>query len=303
VLTRGLADPDSASAGLRAAAVAYARRGWPVFPLHPIVAGRCGCGQPDCKAVGKHPVTRSWQRSIASVDAAEAAWRGRLGQRGIGLACGPRAGCFGFDIDPRHGGVAALAQLVERHGRLPRTPVARSGSGGLHIYFAWPDSGEVRNSEGKVGPGLDVRGVGGLMVLAPTLHASGNRYRWVVAPGDVNLAPAPAWLLDLIEQAKSNGHGRGTHDQPAEPVPFGQIHGYLTDLASHLARGAITDERVVRCLLRAAATELCEPRPRAEIEQQVAGLARWVANDCRIARDQRDLSGLADAIRRRREER
>jgi hypothetical protein len=37
--------------------VYYASAGWPVMPLHPIVRGRCGCGQDPCpSSPGKHPV-------------------------------------------------------------------------------------------------------------------------------------------------------------------------------------------------------------------------------------------------------
>jgi hypothetical protein len=39
------------------AGLAYGSRGWLVFPVHGIVAGRCTCGKPDCNRAGKHPRT------------------------------------------------------------------------------------------------------------------------------------------------------------------------------------------------------------------------------------------------------
>ena len=40
----------------------------------------------------------------------------------------------------------------------------------------------MRNSSGKLGDGLDVRGVNGYVVAPPSLHSSGNEYRWAVDP-------------------------------------------------------------------------------------------------------------------------
>jgi Bifunctional DNA primase/polymerase, N-terminal len=216
------------------AAIAYAELGLADFPLHPILPdGRCGCGNQDCGNVGKHPATTGWPRTIPSASAAEHTWRedGRP-ERGIGVACGPRSGCFGLDVDPRHGGHTSLAQLVERYGRLPRTWAAQSGSGeGLHVFFAWPDGMEIRNSAGKVGPGLDVRGEGGFMVLPPSLHRTGGRYRWLIAPDRVPLAPAPGWLVELsraisLPPRRSPG--------PVEKVPRGQWHNALVSLLGRM---------------------------------------------------------------------
>jgi hypothetical protein len=72
--------------------------------------------------------------------------------------------------------------------------MAHTGSDGLHLHFACNPAVDIRNSEGGkgLGPGLDVRGTGGYVVL-PSL---GSGYRWdphwnysTVPP-----LPAPAWL-------------------------------------------------------------------------------------------------------------
>ena len=224
------------------AAPAYAALELATFPLHPILpGGRCGCGDRCCDDVGKHPATSGWQRSIASVQATGRIWRPGGRERGIGLACGPRSGCFVVDVDPRHGGDRSLAELVDRHGRLPRTWVAQSGRGdGLHIFFAWPEDIEIRNSTGKIGPGVDVRGAGGFVVLPPSPHASGGRYRWLGPPDALDLAPAPRWLLELAQEVSRPR--RGGARAPAPMISAGGRHDALVSLLGLLKRWEACEE-------------------------------------------------------------
>ena len=69
-------------------------------------------------------------------------------------------------------GAAALAKLISQHGELPPTLMTITPRGGRHLIFAWDNGVEIRNSTGKVGQGIDVRGEGGYVCLpragAPT---------------------------------------------------------------------------------------------------------------------------------------
>ena len=84
-----------------------------------------------------------------------------------------------MDIDPRHGGDRTIAELEAKHGPLPPTVTAETGGGGYHLYYAMPE-GEVRNSTGLVGPGIDIRAEGGYITARPSIHpATGKPYRYV----------------------------------------------------------------------------------------------------------------------------
>jgi putative DNA primase/helicase len=147
----------------------------------------------------KRPLGAGWQRE-ATQDPRRIAllWRGRP-DANIGLACGHR--CWVLDVDGDEG-LATLADLEDLHRWLPIGPASITGSGGMHLFFAADDW--VRNSVRRLGSGLDTRGKGGFVVLPPSIHPNGARYRWLQGrePWSVELPTAPTWLLALLEQPR-----------------------------------------------------------------------------------------------------
>ena len=122
---------------------------------------------------------------------------------GVGLAMGRQPDgrmIFALDVDEHdsaHSGVETLADLQAEHGNLPETWCSITGSGGLHCCS--PPDVEVRN--GKAGDGLDIRGEGGQIVVAPSVHpGTGGVYDWEhgFAPWERDIAAAPEWLLDIV---------------------------------------------------------------------------------------------------------
>lgn len=193
-------------------ALRYAASGMAVIPVHiPLRQAdgsvRCSCGHPDCvsggkraKNIGKHPVGNEWQKR-ASSDPGRVRELFAGPERNIGLATGAVSGCFVLDVDVGDGkhGDETLAALEIKHGEIPRTCTARTGSGGLHLFFQHPGF-PVTGSCGKLGPGLDLRGDGNQVLVAPSLHACGGHYEWMpgLDPWQTPPAQAPQWLLDLM---------------------------------------------------------------------------------------------------------
>ena len=186
-----------ASAGTAAMARKYAEIGWKVVPLHWPTSSGCSCGDRACGNVGKHPKTANGLKDGTTSPAQIEAWWRRWPNANIGIVTGAVSGIVVLDVDPRHGGNESLAALEAKHGTLPETVQATTGSGGAHLIFRHP-GGRIGNSAGKVGHGLDVRGDGGLIVAAPSLHASRRRYSWRFDPWSYEPAPLPAWLLALM---------------------------------------------------------------------------------------------------------
>lgn len=188
---------DAAPAPPGAAAFACSRLGFRVFPLR--------------RDTGT-PVFTEWpERATTDPDQIKAWWTGEYAGNGVGVATGPESGIWVLDIDVKHGynGFASLRELCARYGcgtePFERTMCVRTASGGAHVYFRWDEAsgteGGVRNdSSGKLGEGLDVRGIRGY-VRAPGVGAYAIVERGGVK--SVRITAAPEWLVPLCKKRRS----------------------------------------------------------------------------------------------------
>jgi hypothetical protein len=104
-----------------------------------------------------------------------------------------------MDIDPAKGGWDSLLELEEKHGRPPETLEVETGGDGLHMYFRCPPGAVIASRNGWM-PGIDIKAEGGYVIIPPSNHISGGQYRWAEgrAPGEIELAEIPPWLLELL---------------------------------------------------------------------------------------------------------
>lgn len=169
----------ASSASLKSAALGYASLGFRVFPIK--------------EASKSPPLIKKWPDQ-ATVDVGTiASWWRRWPNANIGIATGEKSGFFVVDVDARSGGEASLDQLCERSGDFPTTAMQITG-GGRHLLFR--SIGPVKNSASTIAPGIDIRGDGGYIVAAPSVHPSGLVYKWGVEPHC--LAEPPGWLIGLL---------------------------------------------------------------------------------------------------------
>ncbi len=171
----------------------------------------CTCAHgAQCPMPGKHPVGDGWQRQSRE----EALHRlTQFSDWNIGQVTGSISQSVILDVDDGSRqlgsgrevvktGYASLHVLEKRLGGLPPTIswFTGSGSGQQRLFRIPPGVVMPRNSAGRLGAGLDIRGEGGFGVLPPSNHKSGGRYCWRggLAPGEVDLAPLPPAWLDAI---------------------------------------------------------------------------------------------------------
>jgi hypothetical protein len=175
------------------AALDYQGRKLPIFPLQPR---------------GKEPAcARGCLDATADIERIRG-WWGQIKNLNIGMATGGSSGLFVVDVDAEDGR-KSLAELEEKHGKLPATVSVITGRDGCgeHLYFKL-NGHAVRNSAGLIGRGLDVRGDGGYVLLPPSVHPSGRVYVWNVDSAD-DFAAAPDWLHAIIDSKSRNGGNNG----------------------------------------------------------------------------------------------
>lgn len=187
--------PDPTVYRVREALAAH-DRGWKLFPT-----------------AGKKPLkgTHGCRGPMSDRDTVERF--ARFG-REVGFATGK---ITVVDIDPRHDGDAGPLAL-------PRTVTANTGGGGQHYYYITPPGVTIGNSAGKLGPGVDVRGEGGYVLIPGSIHPeTGKAYEWApgLSPDDVPFAPLPPHIVErLVSSAR-----KALYDWTATDVPTGKGYG------------------------------------------------------------------------------
>ena len=133
-------------------ALALAESGFHVFP---------------CRPRDKRPATANGLKDATTDPDVIQAWWRQQPDNNIAIATGAASGIFVVDIDGLDA-EAALRRLEVEHGALPATVEAITARG-RHVYFKSPRE-PVRNSAGKIGTHIDVRGDGGYVICPPSIH-------------------------------------------------------------------------------------------------------------------------------------
>lgn len=241
----------------REAALGYAGRGIPVFPVHYLRGdGVCSCGgpgvNPRCKP-GKHPITPAGHKGAMADAEIVAAWWTRHPDANIGTPTGRGTRLLVLDADGERGR-RALADL----GYPEDAPRVRTGSGGMHVHLSYPEGEEVRNSASKLAPGLDVRGEGGYVLLPPSRNAGGP-YVWEVERNG-HLPECPSWLPILLAKGGKDGEGPKERFDTAAALaglPEGERDDAIWRLACKLRNADVPRDMAEKLVAEAASN--CTP--------------------------------------------
>lgn len=192
-------------------ALALATRSVPVFP----------CRNLPGSADDKKPYTLHGFKDASADPAVVAQWWQQWPDALIGVPTGDRFVVLDLDL-AKH--VEALKWYEDNRGRLPRTRMHVTRSGGRHLLFRPHPA--IKNTTSKIERGVDTRGLGGYIIWWPACG-------YEVLHGDA-LAEVPDWLVEVVTPpARVVDFTEFARTKFAKPVgrPSARLQGVLNAVA------------------------------------------------------------------------
>lgn len=229
--------------------------GWVIIPIHRFM-GLSHKGEEICSCeiktgvkwkncsgkAGKHPWGK-WGGILtpqAGFDAFYKVWDENPHGVNIGIRTGKVSGIWAIDIDEGtdKSGIASLERwLTEKNlsyaADLNNTLVARTGGGGLHYIFAYPEGVDKISTVApheEMGPHVDIKGDGGYIIVHPAMHRSGKQYYWATPIGtnkDV-LKLAPEIIITAVRKRQ---RGVGTISGAGYTPDLIELQEYAEELS------------------------------------------------------------------------
>ena len=237
------------------AAIVYAQRGWRVLPV----------------GVDKKPLNHNGSHGATTNTAEITRWLTERSFANIGIATGPES-FFVVDIDKKDGkdGQRSLKDKFQERLHFPTDMnlSAKTPSGGVHLPFEWPAGMEIHNAQGVL-PGIDIRGMGGYIVVAPSSVKMGDEwltYTW--RNWGAPIAEAPGWALELVAMARAVQTKEFDPRKVMSGLPQGERDTELFRYACHLA-GREVPYDMAHAFITVAADRCNPPFSHAVVEEKL----------------------------------
>lgn len=199
---------------------------WVIQPIHKFMGyaqdGRkvCSCELTGKKwnncspeKPGKHPWKGWKQAPMETPEQGYSTFFATWSQYPHGVNIGVRTGrvsniwALDLDVGSMKNGIVELSSWLEKN-HLPDsvdTLSARTGGGGLHHVFRYPaktDKIATVAPHPEIGPAVDIKGDGGYILVAPSVHASGRQYEWLSEPSPAKVHEADTKIVAVVEKRK-----------------------------------------------------------------------------------------------------
>ena len=219
-----------------------------------------------CDANGKKPLTKHGFKDASADERVINDWWDKYPDANIGLPTGKINNLVVVDVDVKNdaGGMASLKQLQDECGEF-NTRIVHTPSGGLHLYFSYPDDVDTIKNRANMKPGIDIRADGGY-VIAPGSSIGGNYYEFDDEYKEISELPQN--LIKMLTNSSSSvGTSFNDYEVAAGEVTYGVEQGSRNHSVFRLAsklRGEDVPLDVAEGQILIAAHNCSPPLPESE---------------------------------------
>jgi putative DNA primase/helicase len=222
------------------------------------------------KPRAKVPLTECGVKDATTDEASIRRWWKTWPDANIGVATGGTSGLLAVDVDEP----SAWKAFVD--GReLPRTPRQSTSGVRFQIIFKMPEGEDHGNAEGATPNGVNVRGTGGYICAAPSVHPTGPQYAWDedLRPETTPLAEPPPWLWEAIKAQRFTGSGTPPTTDGA--ICEGERNVTLASIAGSMRCRGMSSEAIEAALLQENSRRCTRPLGENEVRRIAASISRY----------------------------
>ena len=228
----------------------YVNSGWSILPVKP---------------EEKRPYMTNWlqyTRIKPSMEKVES-WFRSLSGAGVGAVTGKISNMVVMDVENYC--PTPIEELLKKY---PTQMIAKTGSGGYHLFYQYPQNVSRVSNRVKIFDGIDLRADGGFIVLPPTIHPNGRRYEWIKRGP---LGTFPLSLLDV--ESKPSTQNDGWITEALRGVSEGGRNDMCARLAGYFFKKGVNTQ-VVEALLMEWNERNDPPLPVREIRTTLKSIER-----------------------------
>lgn len=219
-----------------ASARLYAEYGLYLLPCYTIIPDHqnpeqlvCSCDSSQCTSQGKHPLRKFAGKGVddATNDPTviESIWQ-QSADANLAIATG-KSGLIVLDFDNKPDsktgeGLEYYLSMAVTYPEILDTPIARTGGGGIHLYYKLPPGYTGRPSVSKIAKYVDTRSGNSYVIAPPSNHISGAQYQFVKRHSilEKDIAELPqVWLEILLEKGIVQPVSADENEAPQQITP------------------------------------------------------------------------------------
>ena len=185
---------------------------------------------------------------------------------GLAMVTGKSSNIIVIDVDNRE---HWKQFLIDNKQKEPKTVKAKSGSGGIHLYFKYNEGYKDIKSNTccfDKNYDIDIRTNGGCIIMPPTSYFNNNTdeqtsYKWLKSIATTEPLEFPKWMANLIQnkskKTKKTKKVKETKEEDSEDSEENNMHSRFSDEEEEFIQGMECDTEELMDLLNMLSIDRC----------------------------------------------